>query len=117
MIQPNDPEFRSVMVQWWLRITRSGPVVDDLESGSLDPLTDWLTASASRSIYAYPTEIWSYDELRDIAQKFYDLSGRRAVIVSALQITVIINTDILSEIEIPGLYLAYLTPKNQYNHK
>lgn len=117
MIQPDDPEFRSVMVQWWLRITRSGPVVDDLESGSLDPLADWLTARAGRSIYAYPTEIWSWEDLNHLAEEFHNLSGRRAVIVSALQITVIINTDILSEIEIPGLYLAYLTPKNQYIDK
>ena len=103
-----DPEFQSVLVQWWLRISRSGAAVYDLESGTLDPVGDWLTTGPQRQIYAYPAEIWHFDTLVELAQEFEGRSGRSCVIASALQITVIINPDILHDIEIPQLYLAYI---------
>lgn len=110
MIQPDDPRFHSAMTQWWLRICRTGPAVYDLEPGTLDPVSDWQSTGPERRIYAYPTELWELETLLILAEEFEQQSGRPTTIASALQITHIINPDIIHEQEIPGLYLVYIGP-------
>jgi len=108
MIQPDDPKFHLVMTAWWLRICRSGPAVYDLEPGTLDPVNDWQSTGPERCVYAYPSSIWDLATLQALAEEFEQHTGRSCVIASALQITAFINTDILHDQEIPGLYLAYI---------
>ena len=107
MLQPRDPGFDPVIMDWWLEINARLAMPMDLFSGSSRPLQDWASQPEADAVWYYALDLFEEDEFHKFLTLAQHMQSIDSVhVVTALYITSQLSDDLLHDIQIPGVWLV-----------
>lgn len=107
MRTPGTQDFINVLDIWQLTIQEITELVLDLRLGTQEPLKDWHMSQPGEHVYYYSLNDYTIDDFEPWCQAYSFLNPRGHIqVITALQLTTTIDTDITHDIEIPGVWLV-----------
>lgn len=107
MTQPEQLDFYSILLTWYIEIQEHLQYPIKLARGSNVPITDWMQQVETDQLWYYALD--NYDE--ETWQSLFwlakqDESIESVHVTTALYITAQLDEDLLHELEIPGVWIA-----------
>ena len=107
MRQSKDPDFLPVLRTWWIEINEWIPMNLALAEGTQDPAIDWMHQERSDQVWWYDHDRWQESDFESRLWLVSHLPEFMSVhVTTALYITSQISTDLLHDLEIPGVWLV-----------
>lgn len=107
MTQPEQLDFYSILLNWYIEIQEHLQYPIKLARGSSIPISDWMQQSESDQLWYYALDGHTEHQWHDL---FWLAKQDRSIdsvhVTTALYITAQLDEDLLHELEIPGVWIV-----------